>query len=58
MNEEKYCSNSNKGKAKFKDLVEFIKSLSIPERKKLIDEIQVDNYFNELDSYEVITNSE
>jgi len=52
--EKKNCSNSNKGLQKYKSILDFVKSLSIPERKKLITEIQIDNYFDELSKCEVV----
>lgn len=48
----------NTSSIKYKNLIEFVKELSIPERQKIIDKIQIDTYFNDLDEYKVITNGE
>lgn len=42
---------------KYKDILQFIKSLGLEDREKLIDEIQVENYFLEYDNSEVVKNN-
>ncbi len=39
---------------KYKNLLEWVKTKSIPERKKIIDEIKISNYFAEYDKTEVV----
>lgn len=56
--EKNYCPQVDYRLRKFKDILDFVKSLSGPEREKIIDEIQIDNYFEEYDNSEVIKNSD
>ena len=47
-------SNNNYRLRKYKDILNFVKKLSIPDREKLIDEIQIDKYFIEYENSEVV----
>jgi len=46
--------NNNYRLRKYKDILNFIEKLSIPDREKLIDKIQIENYFIEYANSEVV----
>ena len=43
--------------SKYLNILDWIKKLSIPEKERIIDEIQIDNYFDTYDNSEVIKTS-
>lgn len=51
---ESNVQSYNKRVTKYKNILEWVESLSIPEREKIIDEIQIDKYFEELEKCEVV----
>lgn len=51
--EKNYCSDFNKGLRKYKDIIDFLKIKSIPERERIIIDIQATDLFNKfMEDYE------
>jgi hypothetical protein len=46
----------NNRSSTYKNILTWVKTLSIPEREKIIDEIQIDAYFDNYDKSEMVIN--